>query len=150
MRDSESVSHGEALFALLQSAGPAVVEGLNQYLVRRAHRVDAYDNPTVDLGELNPALVGRLLERTGTSLDDVDLFITHQGNALMVRAVLEDLGIDPAKAVNDVAEHGNTSGATVAIALDEALRDGRLGPGKRALLTSVGAGYTFGAALHDF
>ncbi|MGE3936616.1 MAG: DUF2336 domain-containing protein, partial [Rhodospirillaceae bacterium] len=58
--EGEGLSHGEALFALLQSAGPAVVEGLNQYLVRRAHRVDAYDNPTVDLGELNPALVGRL------------------------------------------------------------------------------------------
>jgi len=94
--------------------------------------------------------VERLLERTRSSLDEVDLFITHQGNSLMVKAVLEDLGIDPARAVDNVAEHGNTSGATVPIALDEALRDGRLGPGKRALLTSVGAGYTFGAVLHDF
>ncbi len=94
--------------------------------------------------------VERLLERTRSSLDDVDLFITHQGNARMVEAVLADLGIDPARAVNNVAEHGNTSGATVPIALDEALGEGRLGPGKRALLTSVGAGYTFGAAWHDF
>ena len=94
--------------------------------------------------------VERLLERTRTSLDEVDLFITHQGNALMVHAVLEDLGIDPARAVDNVAEHGNTSGATVAIALDEARRSGRIGAGSRVLLTSVGAGYTFGAALHTF
>lgn len=94
--------------------------------------------------------VERLLERTGSSLDDVDLFLTHQGNALMVQAVLEDLGIERERAVDNVARHGNTSGATVPIALDEALRDGRLGPGKRALMTSVGAGYTFGAVLHDF
>ena len=68
----------------------------------------------------------------------------------MVHAVLEDLGIDPARAVDNVAEHGNTSGATVAIALDEARRSGRIGAGSRVLLTSVGAGYTFGAALHTF
>ena len=91
-----------------------------------------------------------MLERTGASLADVDLFITHQGNRYMVEAVLEDLGIPPEKAVNDVTHHGNTAGATVPIALDEAREAGRVGPGALVLLTSVGAGYTFGAALHRF
>lgn len=94
--------------------------------------------------------VERVLERTGASLADVDLFITHQGNRYMVEAVLEDLGIPPEKAVNDVTHHGNTAGATVPIALDEAREAGRVGPGALVLLTSVGAGYTFGAALHRF
>jgi len=102
VRDGEGDSHAEALFALLQSAGPAVVEGLNQYLVRRAHRVDAYDNPTVDLGELDPALVRRLhwglaaairrvilVDRT---VDETDL-----DNALEAATVeaLEDIGVRP-------------------------------------------------------
>lgn len=94
--------------------------------------------------------VERVLERNGVALADVDLFITHQGNAFMVRRVLEDLGIDPQKAVDNVEHHGNTSGATVPIALDEARRAGRLHAGSLVLLTSVGAGYTFGAALHRF
>jgi 3-oxoacyl-[acyl-carrier-protein] synthase III len=92
----------------------------------------------------------RALGDARMALEDIDLFITHQGNALMVQAVLEDLGIPPEKAVNNIAEHGNTSGATVAIALAEAIDQGRIRSGSRVLLTSVGAGYTFGAAIHVF
>jgi len=92
----------------------------------------------------------RALEDAGLTLQDVDLFITHQGNALMVQAVLDDLGIPSAKAVNNIAHHGNTAGATVPIALVEALEAGRIKPGNRVLITSVGAGYTFGAAVYCF
>ncbi|MBM3486720.1 MAG: DUF2336 domain-containing protein [Alphaproteobacteria bacterium] len=59
-RDAAAGSHADALFAILQAAGPAVVEGLNAYLVRRARRVDTYDNPTIDAADLDPALVRRL------------------------------------------------------------------------------------------
>lgn len=90
------------------------------------------------------------LTRAGLELDDIDLFITHQGNAFMVQEVLDALGLSPERAVNDVVHHGNTSGATVPIALAEARAAGRIGPGSRVLLTSVGAGYTFGAAVHRF
>lgn len=91
-----------------------------------------------------------VLARARLSLGDIDLFITHQGNALMVQAVLDDLGLPPERAVKDVAHHGNTSGATVPIALAEALDSGRIRAGSRVLLTAVGAGYTFGAAVHQF
>ncbi len=94
--------------------------------------------------------VQTVLGKCQCSLSDVDLFITHQGNAHMVQAVLDDLHIEPARAVNEVARHGNTSGATVPIALDEARRAGRVRPGDLVLLTAVGAGYTFGAALYRF
>ncbi len=90
------------------------------------------------------------LARAGLSLDDVDVFLTHQGNSLMVRAALEDLGIPAEKAIDDVAERGNTSGATVPMALADARAAGRIRPGDKVLLTSVGAGYTFGAAVHVF
>jgi 3-oxoacyl-[acyl-carrier-protein] synthase-3 len=92
----------------------------------------------------------RALEAAGLTLQDVDLFITHQGNALMVQAVLDDLGIPSTKAVNNVAYHGNTAGASVPIALAEAIEEGRIRQGSRVLMTSVGAGYTFGAAVHCF
>lgn len=94
--------------------------------------------------------VESVLARTGCTLSDVDVFITHQGNALLVREIVSDLGIDPARAINDVARHGNTSGATVPIALAEARADGRIRPGHLVLMTSVGAGWVFGAALHRF
>lgn len=91
-----------------------------------------------------------VLDRAQLSWDAVDLFITHQGNARMVEYTLEALGLDPKRAVNNIAQHGNTSGASVPIALVEAWEAGRLEPGQTALLTSVGAGYTFGAALYRF
>lgn len=85
------------------------------------------------------------LEQAGWSLEDVDLFITHQGNAFLVDEIVKDLGVDPSRAVNDVHRHGNTSGASVAIALSEAVADGRARRGDRVLVTTAGAGWTFGA-----
>lgn len=90
------------------------------------------------------------LARAELTLDDVDLFITHQGNARMVELVIDALGIDPARAINSVHHHGNVSGATVPLALAEAVEQGRIQPGSVVLMTSVGAGYTFGAAIHRF
>jgi len=92
----------------------------------------------------------RALAQAALTMDDIDLFITHQGNAHMVRAVHYDLGIDHERAVDNVEHHGNTSGATVPIALAEAVDAGRIRAGSKVLLTAVGAGYTFGAAIHQF
>ena len=94
--------------------------------------------------------VDRALQAAQVELSDVDVFITHQGNAFLVEEIVAELGIDPARAINDVHRHGNTSGASVAIALAEAQADGRIGPGSLVLVSSVGAGWTFGAAVHRF
>ena len=64
--------------------------------------------------------------------------------------VLDELEIPTDKVVNDITHHGNTAGATVPIALAEAVASGRIMEGHRVLITSVGAGYTFGAAVHQF
>ncbi len=85
----------------------------------------------------------------GLTLEDIDHFITHQGNAFMVKAAAKALQLPDTKVVNNVAHHGNTSGATVPIALAESIASGRIRPGSRILLTSVGAGYTFGAAVYQ-
>lgn len=94
--------------------------------------------------------VGMALRRAGVTLEEIDVFITHQGNAFLVDEIVADLGVDPAKAINDVAHHGNTSGASVAIALAEARADGRIADGALVLVTAAGAGWTFGAAVLRF
>jgi 3-oxoacyl-[acyl-carrier-protein] synthase-3 len=89
------------------------------------------------------------LDDAQLTIDDIDHFITHQGNAFMVEAAANGIQVDKSKVVNVVAHHGNTSGATVPIALAESMASGRIQRGSRTLLTSVGAGYTFGAAIYQ-
>jgi 3-oxoacyl-[acyl-carrier-protein] synthase III len=89
----------------------------------------------------------QLLDKSGLSVDDVDVLIPHQANARIMTAVVDRLGIDPAKAVVDVADVGNTSAASIPIALDRAWRSGRITRGDLVLFTSFGAGLTWGATL---
>ncbi|MEW6058728.1 MAG: beta-ketoacyl-ACP synthase III [Actinomycetota bacterium] len=89
----------------------------------------------------------QLLEKSGHTADEVDLLIPHQANARIMIAVAERLGIDPSRAVVDVEQVGNTSAASIPIALDRAWRAGRVQPGALVLLTSFGAGLAWGANL---
>ncbi len=89
----------------------------------------------------------QLLEKSGYTPDDVALLIPHQANARIMIAVAERLGITGARAVLDVAEVGNTSAASIPIALDRAWRGGRIREGDLVLLTSFGAGLAWGANL---
>ncbi len=88
-----------------------------------------------------------LLEKSGFTADDVDLLIPHQANARIMTAVAERLGVPAERAVIDVAEVGNTSAASIPIALDRAWRAGRIHEGDLVLFTSFGAGLTWGATL---
>jgi len=88
-----------------------------------------------------------LLEKSGYAVDDIDLLIPHQANARIMSSVVDRLGIDQSKAVVDVADVGNTSAASIPIALDRAWRAGRVHRGDLVMLTSFGAGLTWGASL---
>jgi 3-oxoacyl-[acyl-carrier-protein] synthase-3 len=88
-----------------------------------------------------------VLEKSGHATEDVDVLIPHQANARIMRAVAERLHIPETKAVLDVAEVGNTSAASIPIALDRAWRAGRIHEGDLVLFTSFGAGLTWGATL---
>jgi 3-oxoacyl-[acyl-carrier-protein] synthase-3 len=93
---------------------------------------------------------GAMLEacaRAGVALDQVDWFVPHQANQRILDGVARKLGIDVAKVVSTVAEHGNTSAASVPLALDIAVRDGRIKPGDLVLMEALGGGLTWGAAL---
>jgi 3-oxoacyl-[acyl-carrier-protein] synthase-3 len=88
-----------------------------------------------------------LLDKNGFTSDDVDLLIPHQANARIMIAVAERLKVPSERAVIDVAEVGNTSAASIPIALDRAWRAGRMNEGDLVLFTSFGAGLTWGATL---
>ena len=88
-----------------------------------------------------------VLEKNGHTPDDVDVLIPHQANARIMRAVAERLHVHAEKAVLDVSEVGNTSAASIPIALDRAWRAGRIAEGDLVVFTSFGAGLTWGATV---
>jgi 3-oxoacyl-[acyl-carrier-protein] synthase III len=93
---------------------------------------------------------GAMLEacsRAGVPLDAVDWFVPHQANQRILDGVARKLGIDVDKVVSTVAIHGNTSAASVPLALDVATRDGRIKRGDLVLMEALGGGLTWGAAL---
>lgn len=89
----------------------------------------------------------QVLEKNGHSPQDVDVLIPHQANARIMVAVAERLGIPPERSIVDVAEVGNTSAASIPIALDRAWRAGRIREDDLVLFTSFGAGLTWGATV---
>ena len=93
------------------------------------------------------AACASVLEKAGLSGNDVTIVIAHQANARIIAAVGKRLGIDPARVVIDVAEVGNTSAASIPIAMDRAWKAGRLHPGDLVLTAAFGAGLAWGANL---
>jgi 3-oxoacyl-[acyl-carrier-protein] synthase-3 len=89
----------------------------------------------------------RVLERNGLTPGDVDLFVSHQANQRIISSAGERLGLPAEKVVINVERYGNTTAATIPLALDDACRQGRLRKGDLVILTSVGAGFTVGAVL---
>ena len=83
----------------------------------------------------------------GITVPEVDWFIPHQANQRILQGVAKRLGIDEAKVISTVAEHANTSAASIPLALDQALRDGRIKPGQLLLMEAMGGGLTWGACV---
>jgi 3-oxoacyl-[acyl-carrier-protein] synthase-3 len=86
----------------------------------------------------------------GVTTAEVDWLIPHQANIRIIEATGKRLGIAKDKVIVTVDRHGNTSAASVPLALDEAVRDGRIQRGQKVLLEGVGGGFTWGAALLEF
>ena len=84
---------------------------------------------------------------TGTGPDDIDWFVPHQANQRIIDASAKKLGIAGEKVVSTVARHGNTSAASVPLALHEAVNDGRIKAGDLVMLEAMGGGFTWGSAL---
>jgi len=89
----------------------------------------------------------RMLERNGLTSADIDLFVSHQANQRIIQSATERLGVDPKKVIINIERFGNTTAATIPLALNDAVCSGRLKKGDLVLLASVGAGFTVGAVL---
>jgi 3-oxoacyl-[acyl-carrier-protein] synthase-3 len=87
------------------------------------------------------------VERVGLELDDIGLFVYHQANARILAAVGERLGVDRDRVIDCIDRYGNTSSATLPIALADARERGMLEPGMNVLLAAFGAGFTWGAGV---
>jgi 3-oxoacyl-[acyl-carrier-protein] synthase-3 len=91
-----------------------------------------------------------MLDKAGYTVADVKLVIPHQANQRITDAVSSRLGIDPEIVYSNIAEHGNTSSASIPIALDECLQAEKINPGDLVLMTAFGGGVTWGATLIRF
>jgi 3-oxoacyl-[acyl-carrier-protein] synthase-3 len=91
-----------------------------------------------------------VLAKAGKTEADIDFLIPHQANIRIMQSTARKLKLGPERVIVTVDEHGNTSAASIPLALDVAVRDGRIRPGHRLMLEGVGGGFTWGAALVEF
>jgi 3-oxoacyl-[acyl-carrier-protein] synthase-3 len=121
-------------------ATPATVAGAQQFLRMDGRATYRYATRTIASTAL------KAIERAGWTADQVDLFIPHQANARIIESVAAGLGIPMERIYLDLDRYGNTSAASVPIALAEAVDEGRVRAGDRILFVAFGAGFTSGAA----
>ena len=91
-----------------------------------------------------------MLEKAGLTVDDIDLVIPHQANQRITDAVASRLGVPEERVYSNIAEHGNTSSASIPIAMDECIESGRIKEGDTVLLTAFGGGVTWGSTILKF
>ncbi len=92
-------------------------------------------------------VVEEILEEKNLAGSDIDWLVPHQANVRIIEATAKKLGLDMDKVVVTVDRHGNTSAASIPLALDTAVRDGRIKSGQNILIEAVGGGFTWGAVL---
>jgi 3-oxoacyl-[acyl-carrier-protein] synthase-3 len=90
-----------------------------------------------------------VLDKAGLAVTDVDWLIPHQANIRIMQSTARRLKLPMDRVVVTVGEHGNTSAASIPLALDTAVRGGRIRPGDTVMLEGVGGGFTWGAVLLD-
>jgi len=96
---------------------------------------------------LMPAAVNEALAANGLTIDDVDMLIPHQANLRIAQMVQRALGLPDERVYNNIQRYGNTTAASIPIALHECLEEGRLSEGDLLCLTAFGSGFTWGSAL---
>ena len=150
LRAFELGSDGSGYDAIIQwstgTAEPATPERLAEgrhYLQMNGREVFRFATTTMG------AALQRVMDKAGMTPDDVDLFIPHQANARIIEYAAQGLGLPAEKVVVNVGRYGNTSAASIPIALAEALDAGRAKPGDTLAFVGFGAGLTWAAALFD-
>jgi 3-oxoacyl-[acyl-carrier-protein] synthase-3 len=114
----------------------------HSYYIKMAGR-EVFKNAVRNMADA----AGKALERAGLTGEQVDLLVPHQANIRIIQATAEHARIPPERVYVNVDRYGNTSSASIPIALDEARKCGRLEPGMTVLLVTFGAGFTWGAMV---
>ncbi len=94
-----------------------------------------------------PEAIGKVMFRLNLTAEDIDWLLLHQANQRIMDAVAKRLGIPPHKILSNIAEYGNTSAASIPLALDAAVREGKVKPGDTIATSGFGAGLTWGSAI---
>ena len=134
--------------ALCMPAGGSRLPASHETVERRQHYVKQ-DGQTVFRFAVkkNEDLALRMLERNQLTGADLDLYCSHQANRRIIEATATLLGLGPDKFVVNLDRYGNTTAATIPLALADTRADGRLKKGDLVMLASVGAGFTAGSVL---
>ena len=137
---------GSGGMALCMPAGGSRLPATRDTVEKRLHYVKQ-DGQTVFRFAVRKTeeISRRLLQRNGLEPSEIDLFVSHQANRRIITAAAERLGLPESKVVINLDRFGNTTGATIPLALADAAADGRLKRGDLVLLASVGAGFTVGS-----
>ncbi len=126
---------------LLYVDGGVSTTGSIGKLRMQGHQV--YRHAVVNIAEAIEAAA----DKAGVDLKDVDWFVPHQANQRILKGVADRLGIDQSRVISTIAQHANTSAASIPLAFDTALKDGRIKPGQLVLMEAMGGGLTWGSVL---
>jgi 3-oxoacyl-[acyl-carrier-protein] synthase III len=146
--DFENYVDGSGGGALRMPAGGSLRPASHQTVDERLHYVKQDGQAVFRFAVRNTEeACRRILDRNRLTPNDIDLLVSHQANRRIIEFAAERLGIDPDKVVVNIEKYGNTTAATIPLALNDAIEDRRLKRGDLALLVSVGAGFTVGSVL---
>jgi 3-oxoacyl-[acyl-carrier-protein] synthase-3 len=152
--DSECILHyklhaeGSGLTMLCVPAGGSRVPASRMTVDERLHYVKMQGREVYKLAvKRNLELVDSTLSEAGIRAEDISLVIPHQSNLRIIESARQRLGLAPERIFTNIQRYGNTSAASIPIALDECRKTGRVKPGDLILLIGFGAGLTWGSAL---
>jgi 3-oxoacyl-[acyl-carrier-protein] synthase-3 len=130
-------SHGELLYV---DGGPSTTGTVGKL---RMKGKEVFRHAVVNLSQV----LGDVLKTAGMTTADLDWVVPHQANARILDATARKLGLPPEKVIVTVDRHANTSAASVPLAFDLAVRDGRIKQGDLVMFEAMGGGFTWGASL---
>ena len=134
--------------ALCMPAGGSRQPASHETVDQRLHYVKQEGQQVFKFAVRNTGeICERLLKKHNLTGDDLDLFVSHQANRRIIMSAAEKIGMPEEKVIINIDKYGNTTAATIPLALQDAVESGRLKKGNLILLTSVGAGFTVGSVL---
>ena len=146
--DYDHMIDGSGGPALCMPAGGSKMPASHKTVDDRLHYVKQEGQAVFKFAVRNTGeICERLLKRHNLTGEDLDLFVSHQANKRIIMSAAEKIGLPEKKVIINIDKYGNTTAATIPLALNDAMESGRLRKGHLILLTSVGAGFTVGSVL---